>query len=163
MRADVNLSVREKGSTEFGTRTETKNLNSFSAIQRAIEAETARQIDIIEAGGQVVQETRRWNDDKEYSYAMRSKEDAQDYRYFPDPDLVPIHISEEWLDTIKEAQPEFKDEKMLRYKEEFGIPDYDINMITDSKKLADIFEETTALCNKPKKYLTGLLQRLCVF
>lgn len=88
MRADVNLSVREKGSTEFGTRTETKNLNSFSAIQRAIEAETARQIDIIEAGGQVVQETRRWNDDKEYSYAMRSKEDAQDYRYFPDPDLV---------------------------------------------------------------------------
>ena len=139
MRADVNLSVREKGSTEFGTRTETKNLNSFSAIQRAIEAETARQIDIIEAGGQVVQETRRWNDDKEYSYAMRSKEDAQDYRYFPDPDLVPIHISEEWLDTIKEAQPEFKDEKMLRYKEEFGIPDYDINMITDSKKLADIF------------------------
>ena len=151
MRADVNLSVREKGSTEFGTRTETKNLNSFSAIQRAIEAETARQIDIIEAGGQVVQETRRWNDDKEYSYAMRSKEDAQDYRYFPDPYLVPIHISEEWLDTIKEAQPEFKDEKMLRYKEEFGIPDYDINMITDSKKLADIFEETTALCNKPKK------------
>ena len=133
MRADVNLSVREKGSTEFGTRTETKNLNSFSAIQRAIEAETARQIDIIEAGGQVVQETRRWNDDKEYSYAMRSKEDAQDYRYFPDPDLVPIHISEEWLDTFKEAQPEFKDEKMLRYKEEFGIPDYDINMITDSK------------------------------
>ena len=157
MRADVNLSVREKGSTEFGTRTETKNLNSFSAIQRAIEAETARQIDIIEAGGQVVQETRRWNDDKEYSYAMRSKEDAQDYRYFPDPDLVPIHISEEWLDTIKEAQPEFKDEKMLRYKEEFGIPDYDINMITDSKKLADIFEETTALCNKPKKVSNWLI------
>lgn len=157
MRADVNLSVREKGSTEFGTRTETKNLNSFSAIQRAIEAETARQIDIIEAGGQVVQETRRWNDDKEYSYAMRSKEDAQDYRYFPDPDLVPIHISEEWLDTIKEAQPEFKDEKMLRYKEEFGIPDYDINMITDSKKLADIFEETTAICNKPKKVSNWLI------
>ena len=157
MRADVNLSVREKGSTEFGTRTETKNLNSFSAIQRAIEAETARQIDIIEAGGQVVQETRRWNDDKEYSYAMRSKEDAQDYRYFPDPDLVPIHISEEWLDTIREAQPEVKDEKMLRYKEEFGIPDYDINMITDSKKLADIFEETTALCNKPKKVSNWLI------
>ena len=128
-----------------------------AAIQRAIEAETARQIDIIEAGGQVVQETRRWNDDKEYSYAMRSKEDAQDYRYFPDPDLVPIHISEEWLDTIREAQPEFKDEKMLRYKEEFGIPDYDINMITDSKKLADIFEETTALCNKPKKVSNWLI------
>ena len=88
---------------------------------------------------------------------MRSKEDAQDYRYFPDPDLVPIHISEEWLDTIKEAQPEFKDEKMLSYKEECGIPDYDINMITDSKKLADIFEETTALCNTPKKVSNWLI------
>ena len=157
MRADVNLSVREVGSTEFGTRTETKNLNSFSAISRAIEAERDRQIDLIESGEAVIQETRRWDDNKAYSYAMRSKEDAQDYRYFPDPDLVPIHISEEWLDTIKEAQPEFKDEKMLRYKEEFGIPDYDINMITDSKKLADIFEETTALCNKPKKVSNWLI------
>ena len=157
MRADVNLSVREVGAEEFGTRTEMKNLNSFKAIKRAIEGEMERQIDLIEAGEKVVQETRRWNDDKEYSYAMRSKEDAQDYRYFPDPDLVPIHISEEWLDTIKEAQPEFKDEKMLRYKEEFGIPDYDINMITDSKKLADIFEETTALCNKPKKVSNWLI------
>ena len=157
MRADVNLSVREVGSEEFGTRTETKNLNSFKAIARAIENERERQIDLIESGEKVVQETRRWDDTKEYSYPMRSKEDAQDYRYFPDPDLVPIHISEEWLDTIKEAQPEFKDEKMLRYKEEFGIPDYDINMITDSKKLADIFEETTALCNKPKKVSNWLI------
>ena len=157
MRADVNLSVREVGATEFGTRTEMKNLNSFKAIARAIEGERERQIDLIEAGEKVVQETRRWDDTKEYSYAMRSKEDAQDYRYFPDPDLVPIHISEEWLDTIREAQPEFKDEKMLRYKEEFGIPDYDINMITDSKKLADIFEETTALCNKPKKVSNWLI------
>ena len=157
MRADVNLSVREYGAKEFGTRTEMKNLNSFKAIARAIENERERQIDLIEAGEAVIQETRRWDDTKEYSYAMRSKEDAQDYRYFPDPDLVPIHISEEWLDTIKEAQPEFKDEKMLRYKEEFGIPDYDINMITDSKKLADIFEETTALCNKPKKVTNWLI------
>ena len=157
MRADVNLSVREYGAKEFGTRTEMKNLNSFKAIARAIENERERQIDLIEAGEAVIQETRRWDDTKEYSYAMRSKEDAQDYRYFPDPDLVPIHISEEWLDTIKEAQPEFKDEKMLRYKEEFGIPDYDINMITDSKKLADIFEETTALCNKPKKVSNWLI------
>ena len=157
MRADVNLSIREVGSEEFGTRTETKNLNSFKAIARAIENERERQIDLIESGENVVQETRRWDDTKEYSYPMRSKEDAQDYRYFPDPDLVPIHISEEWLDTIREAQPEFKDEKMLRYKEEFGIPDYDINMITDSKKLADIFEETTALCNKPKKVSNWLI------
>ena len=151
MRADVNLSVREAGSTEFGTGTETKNLNSFSAIQRAIEAETARQIDLLESGQPVIQETRRWDDNKEYSYAMRSKEDAQDYRYFPDPDLVPVNISDEWLDEIRSRQPEFKTEKMKRYKEEFGIPDYDINIITDSKKMADIFEEAVAICNKPKK------------
>ena len=163
MRADVNLSVREKGASEFGTRTETKNLNSFSAITRAIENETARQIDLIESGEAVVQETRRWDDNKEYSYAMRSKEDAQDYRYFPDPDLVPINISDEWLDEIRSRQPEFKDEKMVRYKEEFGIPDYDIGIITDSKKLADLFEATTAICNNPKKvsnWIMGETMRL---
>ena len=157
MRADVNLSVRETGSKEFGTRTETKNLNSFSAIQRAIEAETTRQIDLIEAGEKVIQETRRWDDNKEYSYAMRSKEDAQDYRYFPDPDLVPINISDEWLEEIRAAQPEFKTEKMERYKKEYGIPDYDINIITDSKKMADIFEAATAICNNPKKVSNWLM------
>lgn len=157
MRADVNLSVREVGAAEFGTRTETKNLNSFSAIERAIEAEKNRQIDLIESGEKVVQETRRWNDDKEYSYAMRSKEDAQDYRYFPDPDLVPIHISDEWLEEIRSRQPEFKTEKMKRYKEEFGIPDYDIEILTDSKKLADILEQTTAICNNPKKVSNWLM------
>ena len=157
MRADVNLSVREVGTAEFGTRTETKNLNSFSAIERAIEAEKNRQVDLIESGEKVVQETRRWNDDKEYSYAMRSKEDAQDYRYFPDPDLVPIHISDEWLEEIRSRQPEFKTEKMKRYKEEYGIPDYDIEILTDSKKLADIFEQTTAICNNPKKVSNWLM------
>ena len=157
MRADVNLSVREVGATEFGTRTETKNLNSFSAIERAIEAEKNRQIDLIEAGEAVIQETRRWNDDKAYSYAMRSKEDAQDYRYFPDPDLVPIHISDEWLDEIRSRQPEFKTEKMKRYKEEFDLPDYDIRILTDSKKLADIFEATTAICGNPKKVSNWLM------
>ena len=163
MRADVNLSVREKGSTEFGTRTETKNLNSFSAIQRAIEAETARQIDIIEAGGQVVQETRRWNDDKEYSYAMRSKEDAQDYRYFPEPDLVPIVVSDEWLQQIRDNQPELHDEKLARYIAEFGLPEYDAQILTSEKKLADLFEATSAICNKPKKvsnWLMGETMRL---
>lgn len=157
MRADVNLSVREVGATEFGTRTETKNLNSFSAIERAIEAEKNRQIDLIEAGEAVIQETRRWNDDKAYSYAMRSKEDAQDYRYFPDPDLVPIHISDEWLNEIRSRQPEFKTEKMKRYKEEFDLPDYDIRILTDSKKLADIFEATTAICGNPKKVSNWLM------
>ena len=163
MRADVNLSVRERGSNEFGTRTETKNLNSFAAIERAIKAETARQIDLIEAGEKVVQETRRWNDDKEYSYAMRSKEDAQDYRYFPDPDLVPIHISDEYLAELKAKQPEFKDEKKARYIEEFGLPEYDAEILTDSKKFTEIFEEATAICNQPKKvsnWIMGETMRL---
>ena len=135
MRADVNLSVREYGSEEFGTRTEMKNLNSFKAIARAIEGETERQIDLLEDGKQVVQETRRWDDEEEYSYPMRSKEDAQDYRYFPDPDLVPVIISDEWLDEVKERQPELRDEKMIRYKEEFGLPEYDIEILTASKHL----------------------------
>lgn len=157
MRADVNLSVREVGATEFGTRTEMKNLNSFKAIRRAIEGERERQIDLIESGKKVVQETRRWDDAKEYSYAMRSKEDAQDYRYFPEPDLVPIIISDEWLQEIKERQPELRTEKLERYKKEFNIPDYDANIITSNKKLADIFEETTAICNNPKKVSNWLM------
>lgn len=157
MRADVNLSVREVGAEEFGTRTETKNLNSFKAIARAIENERERQIDLIESGEKVVQETRRWDDTKEYSYPMRSKEDAQDYRYFPDPDLVPIHISDEWLEEIRSKQPEFRDEKRTRYREEYQIPDYDIDIITNSKKLADIFEDTIALGAAPKKVSNWLM------
>ena len=109
MRADVNLSVREVGAEKFGTRTEMKNLNSFKAIARAIEGEKARQIELLEEGKAVIQETRRWDDNKEYSYAMRSKEDAQDYRYFPEPDLVPVVISEEWLEEVRSRQPELRD------------------------------------------------------
>ena len=157
MRADVNLSVREVGAKEFGTRTEMKNLNSFKAIAHAIEGEKNRQIDILEDGGKVVQETRRWDDTKEYSYAMRSKEDAQDYRYFPDPDLTPIVVSEEWLAEIKAKEPEFRTAKMERYKEEYGIPEYDIEIITNSKRMADLFEETTALCKQPKKVSNWLM------
>ena len=157
MRADVNLSVREAGAKEFGTRTEMKNLNSFKAIARAIEGETARQIDLIESGEGVVQETRRWDDTKERSYAMRSKEDAQDYRYFPDPDLVPVIISDEWIAEIRDRQPEFRTEKLERYKEEFDIPQYDAEILTNSKKLADIFEKTTAICKKPKKVSNWLM------
>ena len=157
MRADVNLSVREVGAKEFGTRTEMKNLNSFKAIARAIEGETARQIDLIESGEGVVQETRRWDDTKERSYAMRSKEDAQDYRYFPDPDLVPVIISDEWIEEIRSRQPEFRTEKLERYKEEFDIPQYDAEILTNSKKLADIFEQTTAICKKPKKVSNWLM------
>lgn len=157
MRADVNISVREKGAEKFGTRTEMKNLNSFRAISRAIEGETERQIELIEKGEPVIQETRRWDDAKEYSYAMRSKEDAQDYRYFPDPDLTPVSISEEWIKRVKDAQPEFRTEKMKRYKEEFDIPDYDIDIITASKHMADIFEATVAICNQPKKVSNWLM------
>ena len=157
MRADVNLSVREVGAKEFGTRTEMKNIGSFKAIARAIEAETARQIDLIESGEKVVQETRRWNDDQGYSYAMRSKEDAQDYRYFPEPDLVPIVISDEWIEKIKSQQPELRTEKLERYKEQFDIPQYDAEIITGSKKMADLFEATTAICEKPKKVANWLI------
>ena len=157
MRADVNLSVREVGAEQFGTRTEMKNLNSFKAIARAIEGERARQIELIEEGRQVVQETRRWDDNKEYSYPMRSKEDAHDYRYFPDPDLVPVIISDEWLQAVKDRQPELRTEKLARYKKEFDIPDYDAEILTGSKHLADLFEETTELCGKPKKVSNWLM------
>ena len=157
MRADVNLSVREVGVTEFGTRTEMKNLNSFKAIAHAIEGEMNRQIDLIEEGREVIQETRRWDDNVGASYAMRSKEDAQDYRYFPEPDLVPIVISDEWLDEIRSRQPEFRTEKLARYKEEYEIPEYDAQIITSYKKMADIFEATTAICNKPKKVSNWLM------
>ena len=157
MRADVNLSVREVGAEQFGTRTEMKNLNSFKAIARAIEGERARQIELIEEGRQVIQETRRWDDNKEYSYPMRSKEDAHDYRYFPDPDLVPVIISDEWLQAVKDRQPELRTEKLARYKKEFDIPDYDAEILTGSKHLADLFEETTKLCGKPKKVSNWLM------
>lgn len=163
MRADVNLSVREAGAAEFGTRTEMKNLNSFKAIARAIENERQRQIDLLEEGKSVVQETRRWDDNKEYSYPMRSKEDAQDYRYFPEPDLVPIIISDDWIQKIKDNQPEFREEKMARYISTFAIPEYDADIITSTKKLADIFEETVSLGANPKKvsnYLMGETMRL---
>lgn len=157
MRADVNLSIREVGAKEFGTRTEMKNLNSFRAIARAIENETERQIDLLEAGKEVIQETRRWDDNKEYSYAMRSKEDAQDYRYFPEPDLVPVVISDEWLAEVKSRQPEFRDEKKARYVSEYKIPEYDADIITLSKKMADIFEKATAICGNPKKVSNWLM------
>lgn len=157
MRADVNLSVREVGATEFGTRTEMKNLNSFRAISHAIEGEKNRQIDLIESGEKVIQETRRWDDTKESSHAMRSKEDAQDYRYFPEPDLVPILISDEWLEEIRSHQPEFRTQKLARYEKEYEIPRYDAEIITNSKHMADLFEETVAICGKPKKVSNWLM------
>ena len=157
MRADVNLSVREVGAEKFGTRTEMKNLNSFKAIAHAIEGERERQIELIEAGRKVIQETRRWDDNKESSFTMRSKEDAQDYRYFPDPDLTPVVISDEWIAEVKARQPELRSEKLERYKKEFDIPDYDAQIITNSKHMADLFEAATAICKKPKKVSNWLM------
>jgi aspartyl-tRNA(Asn)/glutamyl-tRNA(Gln) amidotransferase subunit B len=157
MRADVNLSVREVGAAEFGTRTEMKNLNSFKAIARAIAGERERQIELLEDGKKVVQETRRWDDNKESSHAMRSKEDAQDYRYFPDPDLVPVWIADEWIDRVKANQPEMRTEKMARYQEEYALPEYDADILTGSKHLADIFEQTVAVCGQPKQVSNWLM------
>ncbi len=151
MRADVNLSVREAGSETFGTRTEMKNLNSFKAIAHAIEGERERQIELLEAGKAVVQETRRWDDNKESSHAMRSKEDAKDYRYFPDPDLPPVHISDEWIRELRESQPELREEKQLRYQKEYGLSEYDSRILTETRQLAELFEDVASLCGNPKK------------
>lgn len=157
MRADVNLSVREAGSSELGTRTEMKNLNSFKAIARAIEGERQRQIELLEDGKAVTQETRRWDDNKESSKPMRSKEDAKDYRYFPDPDLPPVVISDQWIEKVRAAQPELRDEKMERYQKEYGLPAYDASILTESKAMADLFEETVKLCKKPKEASNWLM------
>ncbi|MFP3152982.1 Asp-tRNA(Asn)/Glu-tRNA(Gln) amidotransferase subunit GatB [Lachnospiraceae bacterium ZAX-1] len=157
MRVDVNLSIREIGASKLGTRTEMKNLNSFKAIARAIEGERVRQIEIIEEGREVLQETRRWDDNKESSYPMRSKEDAQDYRYFPEPDLVPIQISDTWIENIRSNQPELRTEKLERYKTQYDIPEYDAKILTETKGMADMFEAVTALCQKPKKASNWLM------
>lgn len=150
LRADVNLSVRPKGQAEFGTRTEMKNLNSFHAIERAIAYEAQRQIELIEDGEKVVQETRRWDDNKGYSYAMRSKEDAQDYKYFPEPDLPPIEISDEQIEEIKSTMPELPEEKKERYLNELGLPEYDTGIITGDIALVKFFESTLEKCDSPK-------------
>lgn len=150
LRADVNLSVRPKGQAEFGTRTEMKNLNSFHAIERAIAYESQRQIELLEDGEKVVQETRRWDDNKGYSYAMRSKEDAQDYKYFPEPDLPPIEISDEQIEEIKSTMPELPEEKKERYISELGLPEYDTGIITGDIALVKFFESTLEKCDSPK-------------
>lgn len=157
MRADVNLSLRRAGSKEFGTRTEMKNLNSFKAIRRAIENEQERQAELLDAGKPVEQETRRWDDNKEFSRAMRSKEDAKDYRYFPDPDLPPVLIPDEWIQRVRNSLPEFQEEKAQRYIREYQLSAYDAGLLTESRKIAVLFEETAALSGKPKKAANWLI------
>lgn len=157
MRADVNLSVREVGSTFLGTRTEMKNLNSLKAITHAIEGERERQIELLEVGKTILQETRRWDENKESSYAMRSKEDAKDYRYFPDPDLQPVVISDAWIETLKREQPEFQEERAKRYQKQYGISEYDVGLLTQSRQMAELFEQTADLCKEPKKAANWLM------
>ena len=150
LRCDVNLSVRKKGSKEFGTRTETKNLNSFKAVEKLIEFEANRQIEELENGGTIYQETRRFDDSKGIGYAMRTKEDAHDYRYFPEPDLAPIVMSEEYVQNLKNNLPEMPHIKKSRYMKDFDLSEYDAEQLTSSKHTADFFEKTNALCNNPK-------------
>lgn len=144
LRCDANISIRPAGTKEFGTKTEIKNLNSFKALQRALTYEVERQIEVLEEGGQIVQETRTWDEDKGITLSLRSKEEAHDYRYFPEPDLVPVVISREWVDSIKKRLPEMPGEKRKRYVEEYGLPAYDAQVITTSKEMADFFEECVA-------------------
>lgn len=150
LRADVNVSVRKKGATEFGTRTEMKNMNSFRSITRAIEYEVDRQIDLIEDGGKVEQETLRWDDVSGKTFSMRDKEDAQDYRYFPDPDLVAIKLSDEYIENIKNNLPELPESRKQRYLEQYNLSEKDANIITGSKYLSNLFEGAIKVCNNPK-------------
>jgi len=163
LRADVNLSIRPVGQKEFGTRTEMKNLNSFKAIIRAIEGEFKRQKTELEYGGVIVQETRRWDDNKGVSVAMRSKEEAHDYRYFPEPDLVPIVLDDSYIDEIRSSLPELPEARKKRYIEEFGLPEYDAAILTSSKYFADFFEEAVKMSNNAKSvsnWIMGDLMRI---
>lgn len=150
LRADVNVSIRKKGETKLGTRTEMKNMNSFRSIVRGIEYEIDRQIDVLEDGGIIEQETLRWDDVSGKTFSMRDKEDAQDYRYFPDPDLVAIKLSEEYIENIKNTLPELPESRKERYLTEYKLSEKDANIITSSKYLSDLFEQASKICNNPK-------------
>ncbi|GGG16870.1 Asp-tRNA(Asn)/Glu-tRNA(Gln) amidotransferase subunit GatB [Paenibacillus aceti] len=142
MRCDANVSLRPHGQKEFGTRAELKNMNSFRGVQRGLEYEQYRQAEILDEGGEVIQETRRWDDAQGKTFSMRGKEEAHDYRYFPDPDLVRLYIDEDWKARIRSTIPELPDARKARYTKEYGLPDYDAGVITSSKPLADLFEDS---------------------
>ena len=150
LRADVNVSIRKKGETKLGTRTEMKNMNSFKSIVRGIEYEINRQVEVLDNGGVIEQETLRWDDALGKTFSMRDKEDAQDYRYFPDPDLVAIRLSDEYIEEIRRNLPELPESRRKRYIEEFKLPEYDAKMITASKYLSNMFEKAVEICNNPK-------------
>lgn len=156
-RADVNVSVRKKGAEEFGTRTEMKNMNSFRSIVRAIEYEAQRQIEVLETGGKIEQETLRWDDVSGRTFSMRDKEDAQDYRYFPDPDLVAIRLSDEYIENIKNNLPELPESRKARYINEYGLTEKDSNLLTASKYLSNLFEGAEKICKNAKSVANWLL------
>ena len=160
MRADINLSICEEGAGAFGTRTEMKNMASLKAIARAIESEAKRQIKLLEAGGEVVQETRRWDDQAGISYAMRNKENAQDYKYFPEPDLMPVQISVEQIEIARASLPELPEEKRKRYITGYGLPEYDADILTGSSHLVEVFEKAAAVCGQPKDVANWIMTDL---
>lgn len=160
IRADLNVSVRPAGSEKLGTRTEMKNMNSFKAIAKAIETEAARQIEVLEEGRAVKQETRRWDDNKDASFAMRSKENAQDYRYFPEPDLPPVYIDDAWLERVRAHQPELADAKRARYREEYGLSEHDIGILCQNARLCRLLEAAIAQGASPKEAANWILSEV---
>lgn len=161
MRCDVNISVREKGATKLGTRTEIKNLNSLKAIAQAIAFESQRHINALETGGEVlIQETRRWDENAGETFSMREKETAEDYRYFPNPELMPIEIGDEWIEKVRAGLPEPAHEKYIRMTEQLGLPEYDSRIITGSKNLADIFDSTMEYFNNPREVANWIIVEL---
>ena len=149
-RADVNTSIRKKGEVKFGTRTEMKNMNSFRSIARALEYEINRQVEVIDNGGKIEQETLRWDEVSGKTFSMRDKEDAEDYRYFPEPDLVVIKLSEEYIENIKNSLPEMPESRKKRYLEEYKLSEKDAGIITSSKYLSDLFEKASEICGNYK-------------
>ena len=150
LRCDANVSIRPKGSEKLGTKVEIKNVNSFKFIQRAIEYEIKRQEAVIESGGEIVQETRLYDADKGVTFSMRTKEEAHDYRYFPDPDLLPVEISTKDIETLKASLPELPDARRDRFEKDYGLPEYDAGVLTSSREIADYFEEALSHYKNPK-------------
>jgi len=163
MRCDVNVSIRPKGETELGTRTEIKNINSFRFVEKAINTEVARQQDVIEDGGRVVQETRRYDSDRDETFSMRSKEFANDYRYFPEPDLLPVEIDDAYIEAVRETLPELPDARRARFVSEYSLSDYDAGVLTATREMAEYFESVAESSGDPKltaNWVMGDLQAL---
>lgn len=160
LRCDANISVRPIGQKEFGTKTEIKNMNSFKNVQKAIDYEIKRQIKVINEGGKIIQETRLWDPEKNATISMRNKEEAHDYRYFPDPDLVPLSLDDEFIENIKRTLPILPDELKEKFIKEYGLPEYDASVLTSVKSYATFFEETVRISNNPKKVSNWIMSEL---